>query len=357
MERKGLTQESLAAILKRPRPTISEIMNGKKSITPEMARDLGRVFDTGPHYWLRLEMDYRLALIPHDTSEVGHRLRLHELAPIKEMEKRGWIPANSSDDVLENELKKFFDVDSLESEPPVCADARKANPEAPIDRVQRAWIARARQLASAIATPPFNLARGPELLEKLRRLAAYPKEASEVCDLLFRFGIRFVIVQPLENSNIDGAAFWVNGSPAIALSLRHGRIDAFWFTLIHEVAHILNNDAASIDSDMAGAEQLPSRMKVDIERRADEMAANTLIPSEELNKFITMFSPLYSKTRVIQFAHRIKMHPGIIVGQLQHRAEMGWNAGRQMLVDIRDHVISTALTDGWGRTISPGTLD
>jgi HTH-type transcriptional regulator/antitoxin HigA len=50
----------------------------------------------------------------------------------------------------------------------------------------------------------------------------------------------------------------------------------------------------------------------------------------------------------VQFAHRIKIHPAIIVGQLQHRGEIGYHANREMLLKIRESIIQAALTDGWG---------
>jgi HTH-type transcriptional regulator/antitoxin HigA len=52
----------------------------------------------------------------------------------------------------------------------------------------------------------------------------------------------------------------------------------------------------------------------------------------------------------------VKMHPGIIVGQLQHRGEIGYSAHRDLLAKVRAIVTETSLTDGWGRTISPGIL-
>jgi len=97
-------------------------------------------------------------------------------------------------------------------------------------------------------------------------------------------------------------------------------------------------------------------MKEDAERRADEEAAATLVPPQELRSFMRRVGPLYAKDRIIQFAHRIKMHPGVIVGQLQHRGEIGYAANREMLAKVREIVTQTALTDGYGRTIAPGAL-
>jgi HTH-type transcriptional regulator/antitoxin HigA len=144
-------------------------------------------------------------------------------------------------------------------------------------------------------------------------------------------------------------------SPVIAVSLRYDRIDAFWFTLMHELSHVINRDA-SLDCDLncnlLGDGQIISETKEEIERRADNEASSSLISADVLESFILRVGPLYSKTRIIQFAHRIGIHPGIIVGQLQHRGEIRYSANREMLVKIREIVSATSLTDGWGHTLA-----
>lgn len=355
---RGWTHDDLAYAIGKHRPLVTSLVSGKRGITPELAVLISAVLGDSPDYWMQIEGVRQLSLIPHDSGSTASEMaKLIDLVPVKEMERRGWIKPTRDTKELESEIKRFFEVESLEAEPSIFVAARKSNPESPLDRQQRAWVGRARQLASAHPANKYDPTRIPELVGQLRRLAAYPRECSDVCEVLRQYGIRFVVVEPLERCRIDGAAFWVSDSPTIAMSLRHGRIDAFWFTLMHELAHIMHNDVASVDSDLAGKGQIPSRMKPDSERKADEAAANMLIPREELESFVRMFSPLYSKTRIIQFAHRVKIHPGIIVGQLQHRAEIGWDAGRTMLVDVRDFVTSSALTDGWGKEISPGTFE
>jgi HTH-type transcriptional regulator/antitoxin HigA len=355
--KRGWTHDDLARALGKHRPLVTSLISGKRSITPEIAVALSGALGHGADYWMTLESSRQLSLIPQVADDVIKRARLLELAPLNEMERRGWISPTTDARELEQQLRKFYGVESLDDEPSIFFLARKSNPEAPLDKEQRAWCARAKQLASALVVDRFDAQRLPELVAKLRRLAAFPKEAAWACDLLRQYGIRFVVVEPLKRSRIDGAAFWIDEhSPAIAISLRYGRMDAFWFTLMHELAHIVHGDAASIDNDLHGEELLPSRMKVDVERRADETAASMLVREEDMSSFIKMFSPLYSRARINQFAHRVKIHPAIIVGQLQHRSEIGWGSHRELFHDVREVVTSTALTDGWGKSISPGIV-
>lgn len=356
LERRGWTQADLARILNRPLPTMNEIIGGKRAILPEMAIALGTALGPSPEYWMTLEADYRLRIARADeidVTAVTRRVRLFEIAPVKEMERRGWIKGTKDAQELEQELCRFFGVASLDEEPKISVATRRANGDEQLSPAQRAWCFRAKQLARVVHAEKFK----PELLaqceERLRSLATFPEETRRVPTVLAGYGIRFVVVEPLAGSRIDGAAFWLaDDAPVIALSVRFDRIDSFWFTLFHEFKHIQNGDAVSVDADLVGEGAMLTEAKSDMERRADAGAARALLPPDKLESFIVRVGPLYSKARINQFANRMQIHPGIIIGQLHHRGEIDWKANREMLAKVREIVTGTALTDGWGKTIS-----
>jgi HTH-type transcriptional regulator/antitoxin HigA len=111
-----------------------------------------------------------------------------------------------------------------------------------------------------------------------------------------------------------------------------------------------------MDSDLTDPMSAIMVVKDGMERRASEEAASTLIPKAEMDSFVLRAGPLYSKARINQFAQRMRIHPGIIVGQLQHRGEVGWSANREMLVKVRHIVTPVAPTDGWGHLIDLRSL-
>jgi HTH-type transcriptional regulator/antitoxin HigA len=194
-----------------------------------------------------------------------------------------------------------------------------------------------------------RLARG---FDQLRALATHPNEARRVPVVLAEMGIRFVVVKHLPKTKIDGAVFWLNAkSPVIAMSLRYGRIDYFWHTLAHELGHIVNNDGLSLDTDLVGKTKVDSEGKPEIERKADDFACSFLVPPDELDDFVFRVKPLYGRKAIIGFAARIGVHPGIVVGQLQYRSEIGYSHSRAMLVDIRESVTTSSLCDGWGEAV------
>ena len=271
------------------------------------------------------------------------------------MQRRGWIKNTTNTDEIASEIKRFFRIPDLDSVPEFPVSARKADRLEQLSGPQRAWCFRARELASSLVVNGFSKVLLPQVKAKLRECAAYAREARHLPKVLSEAGIRFVVVEPLPGAKIDGAAFWLEErSPVIAVSIRFDRIDAFWFTVMHELAHVESEDALSVDSDLAGEDTVPAALKLSQERSADAKAAAMLVPPDELNSFIRRVGPLYSKERITQFAYRIKMHPGIIVGQLQHLGEIGYSANREMLVKMRDVVTNVSLTDGWGRTVALG---
>jgi HTH-type transcriptional regulator/antitoxin HigA len=352
---RGWTQEELATITGRSRQQIIDLMSGRRGITAEMAISLAAAFGNHPSFWLNIDSAYRLAKTPGDFDEVQKRALLFQIAPIKEMQKRGWLKPTTTTKDLESQLKEFFEVESLDQPPEFPTAMRKRNPLAGLNALQRVWCFRARKVAQAMQVQKFDESKLESFKKELRILAAYIGESGRVPELMRQHGIRFVVVQPLPGSSVDGATFWLDdSSPVIAMSLLHDRFDNFWFTLMHEFCHVQNKDAISVDTDLSAETRTQPLMKDEIERRADQQAEAALIPPEELDSFIRRVGPIYAKPNIIQFAKRIKIHPDIVVGQLQHRGELGFN--RKMLAKIREHLVGVALTDGWGNEISPETI-
>lgn len=358
LKRRGWGQADLALIMGRPTQRVNELVLGKASVSPEVAVELAAALGGTAEEWLQREAAYRLSLTSADPENVRRRARLYDLVPVKELQKRGWIKPTDDTEEIERDILRFLEIKSIDGEPSVQAVLRATNPGPELTPAQRAWYFRVRQLARSIIVPPYRDDRADQCSAKLRKLAAYSQHAGKVPAVFASFGVRFVIVEPLAGAKIDGMATWLDDhSPVIGVSLRFDRVDSFWHTVAHEWSHIRHRDALSVDTDIAEPGQVSAAVRPPVERRADEEAAATLIDPEELQSFIHRVGPFYAKERINQFANRIRMHPGIIVGQLQHRGEIRYSANREMLVKVRHVVTPVALTDGWGSSIDPRALE
>ncbi|HEY8599312.1 MAG TPA: HigA family addiction module antitoxin [Thermomicrobiales bacterium] len=351
LEERGWSQSDLAQIMGRPTGMIAQIVNGKRMVTPETARDLAAAFDTTPEFWLNLESAYQLSRLKNDDSDtIAKRAKLFEKAPVKDMIRRGWIEPSDNIAVLEGRVLKFFNIKSLDAEPQIPRHAaRKSSAyDQPLTTGQRAWLFRAYQLARGVHAEAFSENSVEAVTNRLRQIMHAPQELRHVPRILSDAGIRYVIVQPLPGSKIDGACFWLDSSPVVAMTLRHDRLDNFWFVLLHELGHVAQG-ITSLDNDLDASSNDSERPAT--EREADEFATTRLIAPKQLESFIARVQPLYSARRIEAFAQILQIHPAIVVGQLQHRREVAFSSFRKLLTPVRDIVIDSALTDGWGATL------
>jgi HTH-type transcriptional regulator/antitoxin HigA len=347
IEARGWTQGDLAQIMDRPLRLVNELIAGKKQITLETARGLAKAFgDNDPLYWINLDAAYRLAQLAPEDESVDRRARLYSKFPVRELMKRHWIEPSTNMDVVEHRVCKFYGIASID-ERPALAHAAKAVQYDERTPLQWAWLFRAKQLAECVHAQQYSERKLNDALSRLRSLLVAPEEIRQVPMILAAAGVRFVIVEFLPGSKIDGATFWLDDTPVVALALRFDRVNNFWFVLRHEIEHVLRRDGLVLDDELTERVQRKENLPA-AETRANTAAAEFLIPSGELDNFITRVRPLYSEQRIQLFARRIGVHPGIVVGQLQYRDEVAYTHFHKHLVKIRDIITQTALTDGWG---------
>jgi HTH-type transcriptional regulator / antitoxin HigA len=354
IDARGWTQNDLADITGKSVRLISEVISGKRAVTPDTARALADAFGTSAQIWMNMESAYQLSKLNADTAPVVRRAKLYSLFPVKEMLKRGWIEASESLDVLESRFAAFCEMDNLDKTPHFHSyAARRTNyaecQQAPI---LTAWLYRAKQMAQGLSLGKFSAKSVDNAIAKLKPLMANPEDIRQVPRVLAEAGIRFVLIEPFPGMKVDGVCFWLDAaSPVVAMTLRFDRIDNFWFVLMHELRHVANKDGqdgkAIIDENL-GADGSDAADKPDFEIKADSEAAEAILAATVLNDFVLRIAPLYSEQRITGFAARIGVHPGIVVGQLHNRKQVPYSHYRKMLVKVREHIVGNALTDGWG---------
>lgn len=357
LEERGWSQRDLAAIMGVQPSIVSGIINGTKPISLDLAQNLAAAFGTSAQFWVNMETAYRLKLSnqPHVATAV--RSQLYEVAPLNEMIRRRWIESAFDVDVLKSRVEAFFgeSLDQINScELEYAARQGTDYVEKPTP-AQRAWVRRTRVLAKAVHAERFTSSSVADALPKLRRLMSHAEEARHVPRVLADCGIRFLIVEHLPQTRIDGVCMWVDEAPVIALSMRYDRLDYFWFTLLHELGHVNNRDGLTRilapDVDLVGEKATVTNLKPEIEQAADKFASDHLINEAEMDNFIVRVKPLFSKVKIQGFALRQGVHPAIVIGQLQHKGAIHWSHSREFLVKIRDIITSSALTDGWGHVL------
>ncbi|MCX6030407.1 MAG: HigA family addiction module antitoxin [Chloroflexi bacterium] len=341
LEARGWAQRDLAAILGRPEQVISEIITGSKQITPETSVELSQAFGTSPEFWHNLEANYRLELARTQAQGdvIARRSRLYAELPLREMASRGWLTLRESVDELEAEVAGCLGVPLLLEPPHLAVRWRGSAARTPLTYVQLAWLRRAETLARGqTGVGPWRADYTEPLV---RELADHMRQAEDVAHVpatLARWGVRLVFLRHLAKTYLDGAAFWLEEGPVVALTLRYDRIDSFWFTLMHELAHLaegaretyldqLENGGAEDD-----AGDLPSPDAH--EEAANRLASGWLLAPDAFTDFVTRTSPRFSRASIEAFATGQGRHPGIVLGRLQRAGFVSYRNLRGLLVKV-----------------------
>ncbi len=242
--------------------------------------------------------------------------------PVKEMYKRNWFEdyfSGSLSEAVNNatELVKNFIVDVLDQ--PIRSAARQRIRSGGTVNIYAllAWQCRVMHLARKInLTKAFNNQTiDAKWLSQLAKLSCQDNGPPKAVEYLQESGIRLVIEPHLPHTHLDGVALLLDDEPVIGMTLRHDRLDNFWFVLFHELVHIKEHlhkgKVETIFDDLEADAN-------DIEKEADRDAGEVLVPESKWSIALARF--LRSEESIIDFANELKINPAIIAGKIQREA-------------------------------------
>jgi len=356
MEARGWSQRDLAFILGSTDQTLNPILNGKRGVSPDMAKAFGEAFDVPAEFFANLQQAYDLAQARTPDPSVAIRRNMQSTYPVREMIKRGWIELSDAA-MIEMQLARFFYACDPSAIPyfGMYAAKKGSYEEREIPPAQLAWLFRVRQIARSIAAPRYSPKALRSVIAEFETFLYTPDEVRRIPKLLMECGVRFIVVEKLPTADIDGVCFWLDDdSPVIGMSTRRDKIDNFWFVLRHECEHVLQGhgkeyEMIDVDLDQENATSISEE-----ERVANAAAADFCVPQEKLDSFLARKRPFYYEKDVIAFARILNRHPGLVVGQMQHRLNR-YDYLTRHLVKIRQFLLPGAIADGWGQVV-PVTL-
>jgi HTH-type transcriptional regulator/antitoxin HigA len=310
MEQQGLKQKDLIPFL-GSRSKVSEVLTGKRSLSLAMIRKLY----SGLGIPAEVLLQEPGAEIPQAQDELEW-----DKFPIGEMIKRGWLDFSGTLAEARDRAEELVTAwaaplgDFAFQHTAQLRQHVRGNGHTD-EYALAAWRIKISLQALEQDAPPYqpetlNLDFAHELV-KLSFLKEGPLLARE---FLQKNGIRFVVEPHLPKTHLDGAALRLpDGSPVAALTLRYDRIDNFWFTLCHELAHLALHQGE--DGWEVFLDDLEARDENDIEGEADRWAAEALIPEEVWRASGLNTSPTGSN--VLRFAERYRIHPAIPAGRIR----------------------------------------
>lgn len=357
IEARGWAQRDLAYILGVKEQAINPIMSGKRGISPDMAQSLSKAFGLSASYFLNLQKAYELSTAKVADPAIARRAFLQSAYPIREMIKRNWFEETNDVSMLEAQVMRFFNTNSLDQVPCLAHNAKKGGDYSQTSPLQWAWLYRVRQITAEMVLPNYSEAKLRLALSDFERFMVDPEEIRQIPRVLAECGVRFTIVETLPKAEIDGVCFWLNPkSPVIGMTCRHDRIDNFWFVLRHEIEHLLNKDGQTdpLSPEMVDVDLKPETEGLPKEENLANVAASQFCADQRaLDSFVIRKYPYMSEKDTLGLARRLQRHPGIVVGQLQFKMAKQYNVNKygwltKHKVKIRSFLIGAATVDGWG---------
>ena len=306
MEQQGLKPKDLVPYLGSP-SKVSEVLNGKRPLTLAMIRRLNEGLGIPAEVLIGESCNPPAVEVP-----VGK-------FPVKAMYERGWFDWftgnwNLAREQAEELLLRFFNNNlDVQAIPALHRQNVRSGSQEDVFALH-AWKTRVIRVATAkqIKTPFNNAAINEKFVSNLRALSLYAEGPKLAISLLEQYGIAVVVESHLQGTHLDGAALrMAGGAPVIALTVRHDRLDNFWFCLFHELAHVTKHLCG--DKTDAFFDNLDTKAD-GIESEADQFALDGLIPPAEWAKIKK--ARIIAKT-IIEEARRLVVHPAVIAGRIR----------------------------------------
>lgn len=315
---RGWSQAEFARLADLTPKLVSEIINGKNPVTPETAIKLERVLGLKDYIWLGLQRDWDLYQARRRAMELAPEQRSWLTRfPIKEMKAQGLLPDTTCDGSLFDALLRLLGVGDPGAYAAKCnrfaVQHRQSQSFASSSDHVFTWLMLGEQRARALDLPIFDQIKFQRAVREIRALT---RESPEVFEpkmkrLCHEAGVGLIFAKPLGQTRLFGSAWWIDGNQraVIQMSLRMRTNDHFWWTFFHECGHIALHRGRNFADDQNASGDGP-------EVEADRWAEEIIYGHGRLPAILT--NPPKSEISVRRLADELELHPGIVVGMLQH---------------------------------------
>ena len=310
IDESGLTQEDFAKRLGTTPKNISILVRGEQSLSIDIATKLSRMLGTTIAYWLNLQQAYDEKVAAFLSEEELKREReVFKLIDYKYFRDNFVMPnlSRKVDEQIKN-VREFLSVASLTvlEERNLAVSFRSYTEELSRSNIvnANAMVQIAINKTLKVDAPKYNKKKFEKAVDfALTQTKNHDGFLTEVKKAFEQAGVVLVVLPNLKNSGINGATKKVDGKVMIMVNDRRHYADTFWFTLFHEIGHVLNGD-------------LGITFKNEAEDDADLYAQRSLIPEDAYIEFKNQ-NQSFTEDVIRRFADAIDQDPGIVYGRLQ----------------------------------------
>ncbi|MFA5525183.1 MAG: ImmA/IrrE family metallo-endopeptidase [Tissierellales bacterium] len=326
MEKNELTVEEFARRIGRTNSVTQKLLDGDHAIDIELARQLTGVFGASESFWMAREHDYRASIEPPKKVSVNSLEDLIGTLPLADMKKFGWIEGGRTKEEKIAESMEFFGVSTLAQWQGRYENAfsgaayRRSTAYASCEISTTTWLRQGEietEWDEVAEWSPEQLKRELEGFRKLTWCKSPSLFLPKLKEGLARAGVKFAVVRAPKGCTASGAVrILADETPHMQLSFRYLSNDQFWFSLFHEIGHLL------LHFDKMPILESTHAVEKEYEDEANEFASATIIPMMHQEEFLALFA---SKSLILAFAKKVGVAPGLIVGQLQHANIIRYN--------------------------------
>lgn len=312
VDESGLTQEDFAKRLDTTPKNLSLLVRGEQSLSIDIAMKLSRMIGTTVSYWLNLQNAYDALIAEFNSDkELEKEREIFKELDYKYFRDNFGLPdlTRKTDEQIV-EVRKFLNVSTLSvfEKRDMAVSFRSASQKLSDANTIKAniMVQIAANMALNVQAPKFNRTKFKQAVDYALSLTRNHKDFYPLIKKEFyNAGVIFVILPNLPGSKINGATKKLERNVMLMVNDRRLNADTFWFTLFHEIGHIIHGDyGISFEQETGEGEET-----------ADKFAADLLIKPDEYQKFIQ--GNTFTLTKIKEFADSIERDPGIVLGRLQ----------------------------------------
>lgn len=333
LETLGIPQADLARRTGLSTKHINQIVQGSAVLSPETALLLERATGISAATWNTLEASWRTQIVQQEEAEalIG-QLEWLDRFPLGELVDREILPDRSKTVANLQRVLDFFGVAS----PSVAEDLwsgystafRRSTTTTPNEYATYAWLRLAVLEARKIPCQNYRREALHDLVPRIRSLSAQDPSLwiTQLPEICARAGVAIVFSPAFKNTHLSGATRWLSPEKVmIGLTDRYKKDDRFWFTVFHEIGHVLLHGKRLTFLDVD-----PLKNPSKAEEEANTFAANALIPTEYAEAYATLKKHPKPFINIERLAAEISVAPGVIVGRLQYDGALGWGEGNKL---------------------------
>jgi len=322
LEVRDWTQADLAKITNLSSKTISLLMKNKARITYHIAQLLGQAFNVSPDYWVNLDLEYYLHSNSknNEETEVDIKRKIYSCMPISKMINKGWIKDYQTTSELVEQVVVFWEIHHNEfstfGKIPIPCFKRSKPHISYSNNSLNVWFQMAKNCSKLFHVNNYEPSQLKKIAEDFSAYTFDNKGVKRIINDLNNAGVKFFVLSHLEKTYLDGASFYDGSNPVIVYTKRYDRNDHFWFTLAHEMGHIL------IHLNNPQKYYLDNLEDIDDEdgKEANEFAEKIL----KIKEIVQLCRPFkyISEKRMVSCAGRLKVDQAIVVGALQYHNKL-----------------------------------